>query len=90
MNDINLMKQALGKQWEDLPAPLQAHYQAQANTDTGALDIEYPRAMQLFLNALRLLGALINRRGQAIPTTVEKNMQDTVQHWKRTMRFPDG
>jgi len=90
MNDINLMKQALGKQWEDLPAPLRAHYQAQANTDTGVLDIDYPRVMQLFLNVLRLLGALINRRGQAIPTIVEKHMQGTVQHWKRTMRFADG
>jgi hypothetical protein len=90
MSEYNLMQQALGAQWEQLPGPLRAHYQAQANADVGELDIIYPKAMQPCLNALHLLGALINRRGKAIPTTVEKYMQGHVQHWKRTMQYPDG
>lgn len=90
MNKVNLMQQALGAQWQQLPAALRAHYQDTANIDVGALDIEYPRLMQPFLNFLRLLGALVNRRGTAIPTTVEKYMEGNIQRWKRTIRFPDG
>lgn len=84
------MQQALGAQWEQLPTALRAHYQDTANTDVGALDIEYPRLMQPCLNFLRLLGALVNRHGTAIPATVEKYMDGNIQHWKRTISFPDG
>jgi hypothetical protein len=90
MSDLNLMRQALGEQWKQLPTALRAHYQAGANTDIGTLDIEYPKLMQPYLNFLRLLGALVNRRGAAIPTTVEKHMEGNTQHWKRTITFPDN
>lgn len=90
MSDLNLMQQALGEQWKQLPSALRTHYQTRSNTDTGLLDIEYPRAMQPYLSFLRLLGALVNRRGSAIPTTVEKFMDGDVQRWKRTISFPDG
>ncbi len=87
-----LMQQALGDtQWAQLPPALQAHYQQASNTDVGALDIAYPRPMQLYLNFLRLLGALVNRQGKAVPTTVEKWMDaGGVQRWKRTISYPDG
>lgn len=90
MSEVNLMQRALGTQWEQLPSALRAHYQERANFDVGALDIEYPALMQPYLNFLRLLGALVNRRGTAIPTTVEKHMEGCVQQWKRTITFPDG
>lgn len=84
------MQQALGDQWEQLPEPLRAHYQSRANVDVGALDIEYPRAMQPWLNLLHRVGALINRDDKAVPTTVEKRMQGSVQYWHRRTQFPDG
>jgi len=55
MSKPSLMQQALGEQWQDLPASLQAHYQETTNTDIGALDIDYPRAMQAYLSFMRLL-----------------------------------
>ena len=90
MKEINIMRQALGEQWDALPASLRAHYQDDDNTDLGMLDIEYPRAMQLFLNLLHLFGALLNRRGKAIATTVEKVIKGETQYWRRTLCFPDG
>lgn len=84
------MQQQLGEQWDALPAALQAHYKNRDNIDIGKLDIEYPRFMQPYLNFLRLLGALVNQRGKALATTVEKWMDNDVQHWKRKIQFPDG
>ena len=46
---MNIMKQALGKQWNSLPPVLQAHYQDNDNKDIGKLSVEYPAWMQLFL-----------------------------------------
>ena len=87
-SEISLMQQALGEQWELLPTALKAHYQQGNNTDSGALDIEYPGFMQLYLNVMRLMGALVNRRGKAVPATVEKWMEGDVQQWKRSIQFP--
>jgi len=87
---ISLMQQALGEQWQDLPASLQAHYQQTTNTDIGELDIDYPRAMQPYLSFMRLLGALVNQRGKNLPTTVKKYMQNGTQYWKRSINFPNG
>ena len=88
MNNKSLMQIALGDQWQELPLALQAHYQSKANSDIGNMDIEYPVYMQPYLSVLRLFGALINRRGKNIPTTVEKHMKGDIQYWKRTIRFP--
>lgn len=90
METLNLMQQALGDQWQELPAALRAHYQTRDNTDTGTLEISYPRGMQWYLNFLRLLGALVNRQGKDIPTTVAKTMKNNVQFWTRTIQFSDG
>ena len=90
MSDYNIMRQALGNQWHALPEALKAHYQDKANTDIGLLDIEYPLWMQLFLNVLHMIGALLNRKGSHIPTTVSKTMKGEVQYWNRTITFDDG
>jgi len=56
MNNKSLMQIALGDQWQELPTALQAHYQSNANSDIGKMDIEYPIYMQPYLTVLRLLG----------------------------------
>ncbi len=90
MDTTPLMQRALGGQWELLPPALQRHYQSGNNIDVGTLDISYPGFMQPYLNLLRLLGALVNRRGMGIPTTVTKRMAGDIQYWERSIRFPDG
>ncbi len=89
MNRQSIMQQALGKQWSHLPHALQAHYQYDDNMDTGHLDIHYPIYLQPLFSFLHRIGALINRRGNHIPTTVEKHFSGHRQHWNRTMVFPD-
>jgi len=81
------MQIALGDQWQELPPALQAHYQSNANSDIGQMDIKYPVYMQPYLTLLHLFGALVNRRGNNIPTTVEKYTKDDIQYWKRTIQF---
>jgi len=90
MNNKSLMQKALGEQWQQLPPILQAHYQHNTNSDIGYLDIEYPIYMQPYLTVLHIFGALINRRGNNLPTLVEKQMQGETQYWKRTIRFPNN
>lgn len=90
MNTTNIMRQALGEQWQELPTALQQHYQAEDNQDIGHLDIEYPSWMQLFLNLLHIVGALLNRRGKNIPTVVSKSMDGDTQYWHRSITFDDG
>ena len=86
----SLMQRALGDDWDKLPPALQAHYRYGTTTDTGHLDIEYPRFMQPYLNLLHLIGALINRSGQKVSTVVEKSVVGERQYWRRTIRYPDG
>lgn len=86
----SLMQRALGADWEKLPLALQAHYRHGTNTDIGHLDIEYPGFLQPCLSVLRILGALVNRRGRRVPTVVEKRVVGERQYWRRTLTFPDG
>lgn len=93
MNDISLMQQALGEQWSQLPKGLQRHYSADAkgrSHERGVLTIKYPRWMQWPLHGLRLMGALLNQRGERLPTDVVKSMDGDVQRWQRTVRYEDG
>jgi len=86
----SLMQHALGDDWEKLPAALQAHYRFGTTTDTGSMAIEYPRFMQAYLSALRLVGALVNRRSPAVATVVNKRVVGDRQYWRRTITYPDG
>jgi hypothetical protein len=90
MKQISIMQMALKDQWQELPQSLKAHYQGDDNADVGKLSIEYPKAMQLPLNLLKILGALINRAGNEIPATVEKSMRRNKQYWRREINFLDG
>jgi hypothetical protein len=89
MKPLSIMQQALKDQWTELPQALKAHYQGDDNADVGKLSIEYPKAMQLPLNMLRIFGALINRTGNEIPATVEKSMLQDKQYWRREINFQD-
>jgi hypothetical protein len=86
----SLMHNALGAEFDRLPPALQAHYKAGTARETGHMDIEYPRWMQPFLTLLRLVGALVNRSGRQVPTTVEKVDEGARQAWRRTISFPEG
>jgi hypothetical protein len=87
----SLMQRALGDDnWARLAPALQAHYRFGTTADTGHMDIEFPRFMQLPLRALRGLGALVHRRGQHIQTVVEKSVVGERQYWRRTITYPDG
>jgi len=86
------VQQALGEQWNELPAGLKAHYimSGDVHRERGHLDVEYPRWLQWPMNITVRLGALLNRRGKAIPTTVERRLKDGQEYWLRTLVFPDG
>ena len=86
----SLMQQALGADWDKLPPALQAHYRFGTITDTGSMDIEYPRFMQPVWSILRLLGALVDRQGKSVTTIVEKRVVGEHQIWRRTITYPDG
>ncbi|MBI4807829.1 MAG: DUF4166 domain-containing protein [Nitrosomonadales bacterium] len=86
----SLMQNALGADWDKLPSALQAHYRFGKTIDNGHMDIEYPRFMQPYLSVLHLVGALIDRGGQQVPTVVEKTVVGERQYWRRTITFPDG
>jgi len=86
----SLMQRALGNDWHKLPPALQAHYRFGKTTDTGRMDIDYPRFMQPYLSVLRVFGALVNLRGEQIPTVVEKKVVGERQYWRRTITYPNG
>lgn len=86
----SLMQHALGDDWDKLPPALQAHYRFGTTTDTGHMDIEYPRFMQFHLSVLRVFGALVDRQGRRVSTIVEKSVVGERQYWRRTISFPDG
>lgn len=86
------VQQALGDVWQQLPAGLQAHYRINGGVhqERGHLDVEYPRWFQWPLNILVKMGALLNRRGKAVPTTVERKIRNGQEFWFRSLVFPDG
>ena len=85
-----LMQRALGDDWEKLPTALQTHYHPKKTSDTGHMNIDYPRFMQPYFSLLHLFGALVNRRGQQLPAVVEKSTVGERQSWQRTIHYPNG
>ena len=87
-----IMQKALGDQWHDLPLVLQRHYMTHSkiSCEVGWLTIDYPRWLQWPSNALKMLGALVNRRAVEVPTTVCKRRLGEVQLWQRSCIFADG
>jgi hypothetical protein len=86
----SLMQSALGADWDKLPPALQAHYRFCTCTDTGHMDISYPRFMQPLLSVLRVFGALVHRSGKQVATRVEKRVVGEQQFWARTITYADG
>lgn len=89
----SLMQLALGDQWDLLPPALKAHYGENENGEnhaTGVLTIDYPWFMQWPLSFFRLLGALVNERGENLTTTVSKINKGGKQFWHREIIYPNG
>ena len=89
----SIMQNALGDQWDDLPPALKNHYGSNEqgeNYAEGVLDVEYPWFMQFPYTVMRLIGALVNRRGKGVKTTVSKTMKGDKQYWHRVITYPDG
>lgn len=87
------MQIALGEQWQQLPPALKAHYNEDENGENhsqGLLTIEYPWFMQWPLSFFRLFGALVNRRGVDLTTTVSKINKNGTQYWHREVNYPNG
>lgn len=86
----SLMQAALGADWDKLPTALQMHYRFGTTVDIGHMDIEYPRFMQPCLSVLHAIGALVDRRGRAVATVVEKRVVGDRQYWRRSLTYSDG
>lgn len=88
-----MMKQALGQQWDELPAALKAHYMSDKNgelSECGTMDIDYPGFMQLPLSIMRIFGALVNKREQEVKTQVHRKDKGGQEYWQRKLEFSDG
>ncbi len=89
----SIMQNALGEQWQKLPQALKNHYGSNEHGENyaeGKLDIDYPWFMQFPYTVMRLIGALVNRRGKDLKTTVSKTMKGNKQYWHRVITYPDG
>lgn len=86
----SLMQQALGADWHKLPPALRTHYQFGSTVDRGHLNVEYPRFMQAVLSVLKVIGALVHRRGRNVATVVKKRVVGDRQYWRRSLTYPDG
>jgi len=93
MKNKSLMQQTLGGQWDLLPPALKVHYGENdkgENHAEGVLNIGYPWFMQWPLSFFRLLGALVNKRGKDLKTTVSKINKAGKQYWHREIVYPNG
>lgn len=92
----SLMERVLNKDWFALPAVLQSHYRItepqQAIVVTGHMAVDYPRRLTLVLKLLRLLGALVDIKGERMAVQVKKWQQNNsaVLHWHRHIQTADG
>lgn len=89
----SIMQIALGPQWRGLPQVLMEHYlenEKGENCAQGVLTIDFPWFMKIPLSILRLLGALVNKSGKNLPTTVKRVTTSGEQKWQRKISFPNG
>jgi Domain of unknown function (DUF4166) len=98
MNNTPLIQQALGDDWHKLPLVIQSHYQLNQgeqtrNAVTGTMQIHYPAFVKPMLFITRLMGGLIDLKGDNMNVRVEKwvnNDKPNTLFWKRTIHAPDG
>lgn len=94
--NLCLIQQVLGDDWEKLPAVIQRHYQitpAQKSfTVVGTMAIKYPFWLRPILMITRLMGALIDLKGENMQLQVKKWITDNPQvlHWRRDIQAPNG
>jgi Domain of unknown function (DUF4166) len=97
-DSIPLMQKALGNSWHDLPPVIQRHYQLQAdqqtaNVVTGIMHVNYPFFVRPMLFITRLMGGLIDLKGDNMDARVEKWVKadsPKTLFWKRTLQAPNG
>jgi hypothetical protein len=95
MNNIPLLQQALGEDWNKLPRVIQRHYSVPSDSNTcikGHMEIGYPNSLFPLINLIHLCGGLVSRRGKNIETVVKKTIstQSTHLYWQRTLIYPDN
>jgi len=95
MNNMPLLQQALGEDWNKLPLVIQRHYSVPGNSNTcvtGNMEIGYPNFLLPFISLIHLCGGLVSRRGKNIETVVKKTIstQSTNLYWQRTLIYPDN
>lgn len=94
--DISLIQRVLGEDWEALPSVIQRHYQIteaqQAITVTGNMNIDYPYWLTPVLKLLRLLGALVDLKGERLAVQVKKWRQTdpSTLYWQRHIQADNG
>ena len=94
--ELCLMQQVLGADWDKLPTVIQRHYQitsAQKNlTVKGTMTIDYPFWVKPILLITRLMGALIDEKGENNQVHVEKWQQENPQilYWRRDIQAQNG
>jgi Domain of unknown function (DUF4166) len=98
MNNYPLMQNVLGDEWHQLPSVIQRHYQLHAdqksaNEVTGTLYVRYPFFVRPMLFVTRLMGGLVDLKGDNMSARVEKWVNaDAPQtlFWKRTIKAQNG
>lgn len=98
MITIPLMQKVLGDDWQNLPPVIQRHYQLQAdqqsaNVVTGTMHVSYPFFVWPMLFIARMMGGLIDLKGDNLDARVEKwvkaDLSETL-FWKRTLQAQNG
>lgn len=98
MGNSSLLQNTLGDDWHKLPLVIQAHYQLQQGQQTrnsvaGIMRVNYPFFVRPMLFITRLMGGLIDLKGDNMNARVEKWVADGIPNtlfWKRIIQAPDG
>lgn len=97
MNTIPLLQRTLGDDWDKLPPVIQRHYQLGGRESTccvvhGTMRINYPPFVKPILVIARLMEALIDLKGEAMPVYVKKWITESspALFWRRDIQAPDG
>lgn len=90
----SLIQTALGDEWSQLAEPVRRHYDLHPDgqeryTLQGTMRVDYPTRVWPLILAARMSGALVHRRGENIPVTVQNQARRDTLHWHRTFRYPD-
>lgn len=97
MNTIPLLQRVLGDDWDKLAPVIQRHYQLSDTENIssvvfGIMRIDYPGLIKPVLFLARLMGALIDLKGDAMQVTVKKwvTHSSSTLYWRRDIQAPNG